>query len=80
MGFYESCGECYVQANRAMPIDGKWSRAANLERRHYEADILQPVDHYGGVNKKFRTLYGDRTIRKEFKKNEEVLEQLKKPI
>ena len=52
----------------------------NVERDRYAGDLLQPVDRYGGVNKNFRKVYGDRTIKKEYKNNLEVLDQLRKEI
>lgn len=61
-------------------IDSEWTRRIKQERQHYEADILQPVKHNGEVNKHFRKMYGDKTIRKEYKKNEEVIKQLKRSI
>jgi len=78
--YYQQCGECFVKENKDKPLDGSWTRAATREREHHAADIMQPVDRYGGVNKKFRELYGDKTIQKEYKKNPEVMEQLRKSI
>jgi len=49
------------------PIMGKWSRRADLERQTHAADILQPQDKYGRINKDFVKMYGTKTIEKEFK-------------
>lgn len=71
---------CPLEPRDISPLAGKWTRHMNIERNVHAKDILQPVDRFGGVNKHFRKVYGDTIIRKEYKKNEEVMEQLKKPI
>ena len=69
-----------VDSDRHDDSYGRWTRHMNVERDRYAGDLLQPVDRYGGVNKNFRKVYGDRTIKKEYKNNLEVLDQLRKEI
>lgn len=48
------------------PVAGSWSRRANVERKHYHGDILQPFTGKGHVNPLFVQVYGAGLYGKEF--------------
>lgn len=76
----EYSNSCTLCSNKRkimeVPLAGAWSRHQKVELKAAGADVLQPKNKDGTVNKKFVRAYGTKKLEKEWKTTAKKIEKL----